>query len=502
MTSSGLPIHLTKSRFIKGCHCLKRLFLSVQSPELGVGKNLSDFALMQQGADVGKLAQQLFPEGVLVRTGDPEEAIRITRQLMADPNVPAIYEAAFQAEDVFVRVDILNRRRDGRWRLIEVKSSADFKEGHFHLEDVAIQYRVVSKSGVDIASCCLAHVNRNYIRDGDIDPRRFFRIRNLTQKVQRLQPKLVFQLRSQFRVLAMPEAPGIKVGSHCTNPIVCEFFECCNSPRAHDHIGYLPRLHASAAERLEDMGIQSILEIPDDFDLTEIQRRAADCVRQNEPWFDTDGLKIELAGLKYPICYMDFETINPCVPRFNGMHPYDHIPFQWSVNAQRQPGAEPEHYEFLAGERTDPRRNFITSLCNVLGERGSIVAYNAGFESARLSELAAWLPEFAERIKNIQSRLWDLLPVIRNHVYHPAFQGSYSLKYVLPALVPGLSYGGMEVANGQDAGLAWEMMLRSTNAAERDRLRNTLLVYCRQDSLGLAKVLEKLRLETSRSSVS
>jgi hypothetical protein len=124
----------------------------------------------------------------------------------------------------------LQRSRDNRWRLIEVKSTTDLKD--HHLEDVAIQYRVVSRSGLDLASACLAHINRGYIFDGgSIDPRRFFKIRNLTRRVERLQPKLTFQLRSEFTILAMPTAPDSAPGRHCTNPVTCEFFEHCNPPR-------------------------------------------------------------------------------------------------------------------------------------------------------------------------------------------------------------------------------------------------------------------------------
>ena len=174
------------------------------------------------------------------------------------------------------------------------------------------------------------------------------------------------------------------------------------------------------------------------------------------------------------------------------MRPFDQLPFQWSVHVQRQPDAEPEHYEFLATDRSDPRREFITSLCGALGESGSIVVY-AAFESQRLSELAAWLPEFAEQIKKIQGRLWDLLPVVRNHVYHPAFAGSYSLKAVLPALVPELSYEGMAVANGQDAGLAWESLVWGTvNQGEHDSIRKSLLEYCGLDTLALVRLLDNL----------
>ena len=405
---------------MSGVQCLKRLYWQVHEPELGGVPDAAAVAIMEQGREVGRLARQLFAGGVEVPFGDPEQAIRITRELIANPEVPAIFEAAFEDGGVFVRVDVLHRRRDGRWRLIEVKSTADIKEQH--LDDLAIQHRVVSRSGLDLASSCLAHVNRNYVyTGGDIDVWRFFRIKNLTRRVERLLPKLTFQLRSELRVLAMPNAPDLPSGPHCTDPIKCEFFDRCNPPLPTDHIGYLPRLHASAAEELEEMGVESISEIPDDFPLSERQRRACTSVQSGEPWFSAE-LGEELESLKYPLYFMDFESVNPAIPRFSGMRPFDQLPFQWSVHVQSQPDTKLEHYEFLATDRSDPRREFITSLSGALGESGSIVVY-AAFESQRLSELANWLPEFAERIKAVQSRLWDLLAVVRNHVYHPAFAG-------------------------------------------------------------------------------
>jgi predicted RecB family nuclease len=447
---------------------------------------------MEQGREVGMHARQLFPGGVeVVSEGGLDQAIRTTRELVANREVPAIFEGVFEHEGVLVRVDVLHRRRDGRWRLVEVKSSTSVKEEH--LDDVGIQRRVVSRCGVDLASVCLAHINRNYVFDGgSIDVRRLFKIRNLTRRIERLQPKLTFQLRAQFTVLNMPNAPEIAPGRHCTDPVTCEFFDRCNPPLPDDHIGYLPRLHASAEEELEEMGVESIRDVPDDFELTEIQRRAATCVQTGEPWFNPElGKAVE--SLRYPLYFADFESVNPAVPRFLGMRPYDQLPFQWSVHVLRQPGAEPEHYEFLATDASDPRREFIESLCNALGESGNIVVYSA-FESQRLSELGAYLPEFADRIKQIQARLWDLLPVVRNNVYHPAFAGSYSLKYVLPALVPEMSYAGMQVANGQDAGLAWESLVRGgLDESERERTRKALLEYCGQDTLALVRLVDKLR---------
>jgi predicted RecB family nuclease len=486
-------MRISKSKFVAGVQCLKRLYLQVHQPELAAEPDAATEAIFEQGREVGLLARQLFPSGVEVDgSAGLEKAIRATRELVANREVPAIFEGAFEHGGVLVRVDILQRRRDDRWRLLEVKSTTSLKE--HHLDDVGIQARVVSRSGLDLASICLAHINRNYVFDGSsIDVRRLFKVRNLTRRVERLQPKLTFQLRAQFTVLNMPNAPEIAPGRHCTDPVTCEFFERCNTPRPDDHIGYLPRIHASAMEELEEMGIESIRDIPEDFELSEIQRRACTSVQTGEPWFNPE-LGKDVESLRYPLYFVDFESVNRAVPRFPGMRPYDQLPFQWSVHVLRQPGAEPEHYEFLATDASDPRREFIESLCNALGESGNIVVYSA-FESQRLSELGIYLPEFADRIKQIQARLWDLLPVVRNNVYHPAFAGSYSLKAVLPALVPEMTYEGMPVSNGQDAGLAWNSLVRGTlDRADRERIRKVLLDYCGQDTLALVRLLQNLRL--------
>src|SRR6266700_6476107 len=239
------------------------------------------------------------------------------------------------------------------------------------------------------------------------------------------------------------------------------------------------------------MGIESIHEVPDDFELSEFQRRVCTAMQTGQPWFSAD-LKTDFESLKYPLYFMDFETVNPASQRFSGMRPYDHLPFQWSVHVQRDPGAAVEHYEFLAMDSSDPRHAFISSLCKALGEHGSIGVYNQQFESERLWELAGWLPEYTQRIRGIQRRLWDLLPVVRNHVYHPAFGGAFSLKAVLPALVPEMTSEGMEVPNGQAAGLAWEAIIGGNcSHADRQAKRKALLDYCGQDTLALVKLLER-----------
>jgi predicted RecB family nuclease len=489
-------VKISKSKFIAGVQCLKRLYLLVHARELAAQPDGSDQAIIEQGREVGLLARQLFPGGVEVDgSGGLEAAIRTTRELVKNPDVPAIFEAAFEHNDVVVKTDILQRREENRWRLVEVKSTADLKD--HHSEDLAIQSYVLSHSELKLASVWLAHINRAYVLTGaTVDPRQLFSFRNLTQRAQNFQPELILRLRSQFHILAMPEVPDVPTGLHCINPVVCEFFNHCNTPKPHYHIGYLPRLGASAMGKLEEMGVQSIRDIPADFELSDIQRCACAAIQTGQPWFSAD-LKKEFEALKYPLHFMDFETVNPAIPRFSGMHPYDHLPFQWSVHVQRQPGSTPEHFEFLAMDSSDPRTVFIASLCEALGEddSGSIIVYNEQFESQRLWDLASWLPAYTDRIRGIQRRLWDLLPVVRNHVYLPAFGGSFSLKAVLPALVPGMTYDGMEVPDGQTAGIAWESMIRGESSeSERQAKRKALLDYCGQDTLALVRLLEKLQL--------
>jgi len=490
-----VTIRLSKSKFVAGCQCLKRLYRQVHDPELAAEPDGATEAIIEQGREVGMLARQLFPGGIEVDgSAGLKQAIRTTKQLIANPEVPAIFEGAFEHEGIIVRTDVLQRRKGNLWRLVEVKSASDLKD--HYVQDVAIQSHVLSCSGLKLASVWLAHINRAYVLTGTtVDPGQLFSFRNLTQGARNFQPELILRLRSQFQVLATPEAPVVPTGLHCINPVVCEFFNHCNTPKPNDHIGYLPRLHASATEKLEEMGVQSIRDIPADFELSEIQRRACSAIQTGQPWFSPD-LRREFESLKFPLYFMDFETVNPAIPRFSGMRPYDQLLFQWSVHVQRQPGSTPEHFEFLAMDSSDPRAAFIGSLCEALGEEdnGSIVVYNEQFESQRLWELASWLPAYTDRIRSIQRRLWDLLPVVRNHVYHPAFSGSFSLKTVLPALVPEMTYEGMEVPNGQAAGLAWESMIRGDSSeSERQANRKALLAYCGQDTLAMVKLLEALQ---------
>lgn len=491
---SPSPVRISKSKFVAGIQCLKRLYFQVHQPELAEGVDEGQEARLEQGNQVGLLAQERFPGGVFVGLEDGiDNALAKTAVLLNDSSVPAIFEATFQHSNLLERVDILQRRPGNRWRLIEVKSSVDVKP--YHLYDVAIQHHVLGACGLDISSACLMHLNREYRYDGNRhDLRTLFNIQDLTKRISKLNAEIPGLLEAQRKALAQAKPPDISPGPQCANPYPCEFFSHCNPEPPEHHISFLPRLSVKKQDALIELGVSLIPEIPEDFPLTTLQARVYASVTTGQAWM-SESLQKELSKLKYPLSFMDFESIYPAIPRFSGMGPYAQIPFQWSVHRQASPNAPLEYFDFLADDQHDPRRKFIDSLCKVLGRRGQIVVYNAGFESQRLGELSDWLPKYKERIVHIRERMWDLLPFVRKHVYHPEFRGSFSIKSVLPALVPDMTYDGMEVAHGGEAGLAWEQMIGGEiDPAKQQRLNDALLAYCRQDTLAMVKIIERLRV--------
>jgi predicted RecB family nuclease len=490
---------LSKSKFVAGVQCLKRLYWLVYQPDLAAEADEQTQSVMDQGKAVGLEAQKAFPGGVLVEADHQhtQVALQETARLMANPQVPAVYEAALVHDAVLVRVDILERQPRNRWRLVEVKSSTQVKD--YHRYDVAIQRHVASGAGVKIVAACLMHLNREYIYDGKrYDPGRLFVIEDLTAEAGSLAGEVVDLLAAQRRVLQRDEPPQVEAGAQCTDPFTCEFFDQCHEPVPTGHISELPRLTQRKLEALQALGVDVIQDIPESFELTPTQRRAYDCARSGRPWFGPE-LRDALSTLTYPLHFMDFETFYPALPRHKGMWPYSHIPFQWSVHVRERPGAKLRHHEFLAEDATDPRLRFLESLLDVLGATGSIVVYNRQFEAERLEDLARWLPEHAKQIASMQTRLWDLLPVVRDNVYHPEFRGSFSIKSTLPALVPEMTYAGMEVAEGAAAGLAWEALVHGQlSPSEKTKLRAALLAYCRQDTEAMVRLCDALEQAASR----
>ena len=486
--AAGRAPRLSKTRVLAGLQCHRRLWWTAHEPdatELAVAPALQ--ALFDEGHLVGEHARRWVPGGVLVDA--PywafEERIAATRAALA-AGAPAVYEAAFSADGVFVSVDILERMGQA-FRLIEVKSSTRLRE--VYLQDVAIQAHVLRRSGIPLSRLEVMHLNRECVHP---DLTTLFTRVDVTAEVEPRLAAIGPAATAQLAMLA-GALPAVPIGPHCHAPYECPFLARCWPERPPHHVSTLHGLRARALE-LDAQGFETIHDLPEDVELPAIaarQRRAVQAGRLIvEP-----GLAAALAALRPPLAFLDFETVSRAIPVWPGCRPYDAVPVQWSCHVE-EPAGTLRHAQWLAEGAGDPRAALAEQLVAAFGGAATVVAYNAGFERQCLERLATAVPRHAAALRAIAERLVDLLPIVRNHVYHPDFGGSFSLKQVLPALVPGAGYAGLAVREGATATLLLVRLLFAGDAmapVERAQLRADLLAYGAQDTLGLAQIVARLR---------
>ena len=224
-----------------------------------------------------------------------------------------------------------------------------------------------------------------------------------------------------------------------------------------------------------------IADLPSDFQLTENQQAYVDAVQQNQPQINHAGIAVSLAELIFPIHFFDFETLNPAIPRFDGLKPFEQFPFQYSCHVLQDNGTL-ELHDYLHEEPTDPRLPLVEALVEHIAPVGSVVVYHKSFEGERLRNLAQIFPKYAEALLSIEARLWDQETIFKQHYRHPAFLGRTSIKKVLPVVVPGLNYNSLEVQNGAIAQAIWDAMICTEDPTVRQQLRKDLRDYCTQDT--------------------
>ena len=482
---------LSKSKFLSGLQCHKRLFLEVHHPSLATKPDAATQAMFDMGTEVGELARSRFPGGVLVTAGyrQTEAALVQTAALVQDLTVPAIFEAAFLHAGVLVRADVLERvsTAEGQpcgWRLIEVKSSTKVKD--VHLEDLAVQSEVILGSGLTLLSVCLMHINTGYVyRDGAIDLNELFAIQDLSEAVAHRRTAVPERLATMNHMLLQTYPPAIEPDGHCHTPYDCPFWEHCTQNKPERWIHYLPGSRQVVAQ-LTQQGVMTIDEIPMGTMLSPVQRR----VKENAEWV-SEKLGPVLKAVQYPVHHLDFETIMLAVPRFSETRPYQALPVQWSNHIEQATG-ELRHEEFLHKDVSDPRKVLTEALLESLGDQGSICVYSP-YERSILEQLAAALPSLKPALSRVISRLWDLFPIVRDHYYHPAFGGSYSIKSVLPAMIPALAYDDLAIKEGGHAASQYyRMVFIETDWVERATIEEALLRYCARDTLAMVELRRAL----------
>jgi predicted RecB family nuclease len=482
-------MNLDRWLYQSGLQCQKRMYW--QSRERRAAGRT--FELVQRFSQEARVAARaLWPDGVAVSGSLSEDAAQQeTRRLLEEGQARVIFGAALESDGVAVRVDVLERSRRMKWYLTSVKSGSQMQDRH--VQDLALQVWVARAAGLDVREAAVAMVNRHYVRNGELDPGALFEIRNATPRVEAALERVAERARSFREVLALLHAPSVEVGAHCDDPYPCEFGDDCWPALDRDDIRLLPALHGHRKRELWNAGVRRIGEIPDAFVLNERQRRAKQSIEENRLLW-SDHLRAELESLTYPLWCIDFEAVAPAVPRYPGCRPWQQIPFQWSAHRVDEPGAEPVHTGFLAETAGDPRRDFAESLLEAVGRDGPVLVWSKQFEDARLKELQAEYPDLSGRLVALRERLVDLLEIVRKNVYHPEFHGSFSIKRVLPALVPELSYDGLSVSKGDEASLTFDRLCRDgLNAEEAAGLRAGLEEYCRMDTLAMVRILAVLR---------
>lgn len=436
-----------------------------------------DQHLMQQGLDIESLAKN-YLEGIIAQNySQPEIHWQPTYQ---DGN----YEARADA--------LIHDPEANTYDLYEIKSSTGIKKEHVH--DAAFQALVCAAS-LPIRDIYLVHVNKEYLKRGELELHTYFVHSQITEQVNSLKSEIELTRAEALRVSQLGETahiPGCHKPSTCTCPSLCH-------PGLPEYSIYEINRIGKKALDLKEQGILSITEIPDDYPLVEYQKRQVQVVKQGKPLINLTAIRHALDDLVFPLYFLDYETFNPGIPLYDGYAPYQHIVFQYSLHVLDDPRNQVSHYEHLHTDTSDPITEVLDHLASHLGDSGSVIVWYKTFETSRNKEMAALYPKYSRFLEDLNTRIYDLMEVFSQGYYVEAgFRGSASLKNVLPVLVPEMRYEELLISNGQDTMLAWWKLIRGEiPTEEQETIKAAMRQYCAFDTLAMVKIWERLTKLTS-----
>ena len=485
---------LSKSQYIRGLKCHKSLWLYKNKPELRDVPDHAQESLFNTGHSVGELAKELFPNGVEIEfdADNFNGMISKTKELIAN-GTEIIYEATFSEDGIFAMADILVKNGDA-WDMYEVKASTKVKE--YHIDDASIQWYALSKV-IKLNRAYIVHINNKYTREDELDFEALFAIKDITKIVQEEQVNIDQNLKEIEEVLN-GDMPDIDIGGQCDNPFSCDFKSHCWKHIPTPSIFNLYWMNWSTRFEMYWEDIITYDDIPKNFPLTDIQELQVETYKTKEPFVDKSIIEDFLATIEYPINFFDFETFQNAIPRFDNQRPYQQMPFQYSLHILHEDGTM-EHKEFLGDENSDPRDDLIEQMLNDISATGSIIAYNQSFEISRIKELAKFKKSREDELLALNERFVDLIVPFRGRgYYHPDFNGSFSIKSVLPAMFPNdneLDYKKLgSIQNGGDAMDTFASLHLLKDKSKLDEIKKDFLAYCRLDTLAMVRIWEKLKL--------
>lgn len=493
---------LSKSLYTRGIQCSKSLWLKKYRADVLTPPDASALARFETGNIVGDLACRLFPDGreIPYMEKNLRGMAELTRAWMGE-GLEYIYEATFIYEGIVILVDILRNTPDGV-EIYEVKSSTEVKEIYLH--DVSIQRYVLERLGYSVKNCHVVHIDNSYVRGDELDMNGLFTIVDVGDEVDALMEGVPVKLAEFEACLGDREnEPDIEIGKQCKNPYDCDALHYCWKVQREipDYSVFnIFNLGSRKQVELYAQGIVRIEDIPDDLPMTAAQRQKVENWKSQASWIDKEKIRAFLETLRYPLYHLDFETFQQAIPEWRGISPYQQIPFQYSLHIEHADGTL-EHKEYLAEEGSDPRQGLAKRLVEDIPPDATVLAYNMSFEKGVIEKLAAEYEALADHLRRINENMHDLmLPFQKQYYVTPQMQGSYSIKYVLPALVPEMERAYKEldgVQNGSEAMNAFAK-LSSMEPEEKEKTRNALLAYCELDTLAMVKVLEKLKSSVLR----
>ena len=485
---------LSKSTFIRGLQCEKSLYLYKHHYKLKDPTPTSLQAVFDQGTNIGILAQELFPNGM---DASPENHFKMVESVgktlgFISKGETTIYEATFLFDDVLAALDILVKDDDG-WKAYEVKSSTKVSETY--IKDAAIQYYTITNSGIDLKDISIVYINNQYVKNGELDIHQLFTIESVFHEVLEYLPRIPNEVKRLKNVIERTEIPQVDIGIHCSDPYDCDFKSTCWKHIPEYSVFDISRLNKDKKFDLYNQGVLTLHNIDlSQTDLNPNQVLQVQSEINGTNHIDTNEIRNFTSGLNYPLYFLDFETIGPAVPIYDGSRPYQQLVFQYSLHIQETPKAELQHREYLADPSQDPRIGFIEQLIKDCGISGDVLVYNIGFERGKLIDLIDVFPQYSNELSGIVNRLKDLMiPFQQKWYYTPEMRGSYSIKSVLPALVPELSYNNLEIKEGDTASNTFLSMVNGTFDGDVEETRRHLLEYCRMDTFAMVRILDKLR---------
>ncbi|HEG2429977.1 TPA: DUF2779 domain-containing protein [Campylobacter jejuni] len=485
----------SKSKYIRGTQCAKSLWLQTYKKDVLSKPDENALAKFSTGDKVGELACKLFPNGVKIEFEGSsfDEKCEQTRQLLKN-NQEVIYEATFCYNDILVMIDILQNTKEGLI-INEVKSSTSLK--NIYTDDCSLQYYVLSNLNYKIKQVNLIHLNNGYYKDDFLDINQLFISNDITDKIIQNQEQVKENLKYFEEILNKKEEPDMDIGTQCFDPYECDGYEYCwikqRNLCENENIFNISRLNANKKFELYYKDIIDFKDIKDLSIFNENQQIQIKASLNKEICINKENIKKFLNTLTYPIYHLDFETFMQAVPEFKGVKPYMQIPFQYSLHIDYKDKLE--HKEFLSECRIDPRYELAKNLINDIPKDACVIAYNASFEKGVIRNLAITYPELSEYLLNIEKNIKDLmLPFQNKDYYHYKMQGSYSIKKVLPALIPDMekAYKDLElIHNGNEAMQSFELM-QNMDQNTQVKYRKALLEYCKLDTLAMVKILKHL----------